>query len=817
MSGINSQRSEDAPFIYLALRFHTNFYHSYRGDTPDELGFGKDIRIVTSILNDLDRLNAEGIPVNGTWDIENYYSLEQLIPKYAPELLERLQKRVAEGRDTVSPMSYNNGIVSACTEEEFQRIAEWTIKNPENSGLADLFSSWEPVVRPQECMYTPSFLRLYPQHGIKAISLYYSSHPFNGFSNFMPLLPFEQRYNPLTLKADGVPGEMVLLPMYNNGDIADHWLSLKYWLNSMRREQLRLKSANDLLLLIDMDADDDFWFGMDIPVLPKLFPSFGGLYSMIKSIAGLPWLRFTTPGEYLNAHAPLGEISLNQDTADGSFDGLSSWAEKWTNTDVWSQIQRARILSDYASFLMDNESISPDVTATLDEGLTARLLAMSTTHFGLTSPIMNARRLETAYEWSGAALHAAENALRIAARHAECTDEMVLMPGAILDEGVGEGALVRFHSAAPLPPHTRLVDETGNTVAIPFSMEPLTSENHNGTENATETAFVCRNTAKSLKLILGDVNSSSENALDITTDENRIANRMVSVRASADTGVELFFEDKPITRKGSPAASVRYDGKLRITSHMEVNHHGFLSQEAVQFSIKGCIPLDEGQECCWSHRYILVSELPYIFLDVLMKYPETEHKNYDEKLAKRLGAAWDARWQEVMPWEFAPILSAPLTIWKHNFFGDTTHYRLNYGEFSPNRGLDSFNNHITNGWIAVNGKEGGILLAQSCLWDNSFAFCPMRLRQEIITLNPFGAYHGKQLKYPSATTGLGRMLSLNMADHLKSYAPSYNGKTSRFSLMIAPYRGETPPTKTRNDAMLFSTPPIAMETQNPLL
>ena len=34
------------PKIFLAFRFHVNFYHSYRGDTPDELGFGKDVRII---------------------------------------------------------------------------------------------------------------------------------------------------------------------------------------------------------------------------------------------------------------------------------------------------------------------------------------------------------------------------------------------------------------------------------------------------------------------------------------------------------------------------------------------------------------------------------------------------------------------------------------------------------------------------------------------------------------------------------------------------------------------------------------------------
>lgn len=31
--------------IHVAYGFHVNCYHSYRGDTNDNLGFGSDIRI----------------------------------------------------------------------------------------------------------------------------------------------------------------------------------------------------------------------------------------------------------------------------------------------------------------------------------------------------------------------------------------------------------------------------------------------------------------------------------------------------------------------------------------------------------------------------------------------------------------------------------------------------------------------------------------------------------------------------------------------------------------------------------------------------
>ena len=46
--------------VYVILGFHASFYHSWRGDTPDEAGFGTDMRIVRGILDTLDRANAAG-------------------------------------------------------------------------------------------------------------------------------------------------------------------------------------------------------------------------------------------------------------------------------------------------------------------------------------------------------------------------------------------------------------------------------------------------------------------------------------------------------------------------------------------------------------------------------------------------------------------------------------------------------------------------------------------------------------------------------------------------------------------------------------
>lgn len=44
--------------IHVAYGFHVNCYHSYRGDTNDNLGFGSDIRIIRKILDTLNSMKT---------------------------------------------------------------------------------------------------------------------------------------------------------------------------------------------------------------------------------------------------------------------------------------------------------------------------------------------------------------------------------------------------------------------------------------------------------------------------------------------------------------------------------------------------------------------------------------------------------------------------------------------------------------------------------------------------------------------------------------------------------------------------------------
>jgi hypothetical protein len=749
--------------IHLAFRYHVNYYHSYRGDSLDERGIGKDIRLITGILDDLDRLNNEDIPVQGTWDIENYYSLEKMMREHSPELISRIQNRVKKDQDEIELMSYNNGIISASTEEEFNSQISLSRSNEGQSGFDDLFDKWEPILRPQECMFTPSFLKRYSEAGIPCISMYYSAVPFNGFGSYVPPMDFIKRYNPLTLKSDGYENTMTLIPAYNHGDIADRWLSIRRWIKKIRRQQTKLENPQDVLLLIDMDADDEFWAGMDIPVLTKFVPSFDGFYRLVKSVQDLSYVNFTTPGKYIKDHKPVGEITINQDTADGSFDGYSSWAEKWENTRLWSLIQKSRDLEDYARYFA-YDKISSEMKNNMDDGFHARLLALSTTHFGMASPVMNKDRLKDGFSWAGKSVQNYEQALMTAKEQnsqAAADHGAILLPRQIMN--LETSGVIRTAEGTFSHIHTKQGERLGRVIDY--------SDRINTTENGIRPE------------------------IDFLSDRVRIK--------SGEVGWELMYPQ------------IRYDSRIKksvpdtinpVKEIISVGNRDFTSYE-----LTGKLKLQASATGQWKMRLSFNPEENHIYIDMDYTLPETKEKSYNKAKAARLNRGWDKSWMEFMPAEIKPLFTGNKDsynrIIKHNFFGDISSYEVNYGEYSKNKNVDNFNNHITNAWVGVSNNSKGLLITQHTGRDNNFAFCPMRCREQKgeqqITLNPFGTYHGRQLRYPTAVTGIGRMMALLTADQLDSYAPSFNGKLGSFSLMISPFEGSGPSDELKSKALLY--------------
>ena len=386
LSYLNSKK--DGAFmdykVHVGYGFHVNCYHSYRGDTNDNLGFGSDIRIIRKILDVLTDFNEKGIPVKGTWDSENFFSLQKILPEYAPDIIEKMKERVDKYGDEQIIMGYSNGALGAMTEEELEASIELAVTNKDKSGLSDIFSSYEKIVRPQEVMFTPSQVSVYNRLGVKALCLYYSCVPFDAFRTIVPRLPDELAFNPLTYTYKGE--SMTILPTYSNSDVCDAGC-LRAWVKDLHNKQVKGEIKNDVFIFINMDADAIFWESMNLPVIGNRLANTDGIHGLVEEIADLPYVVFDTPGGYLNSHKPLGTIDFTHDTADGNFTGYASWSEKPYNRKIWTAVERSRAM---AKVNAKSDFKSPSFED--------RVLLLSTTHFGLATPVLNIQREKKADE-----------------------------------------------------------------------------------------------------------------------------------------------------------------------------------------------------------------------------------------------------------------------------------------------------------------------------------------------------------------------------------------------------------------------------------
>ncbi|MCG8636135.1 MAG: hypothetical protein MI863_20045, partial [Desulfobacterales bacterium] len=93
----------------------------------------------------------------------------------------------------------------------------------------------------------------------------------------------------------------------------------------------------------------------------------------------------------------------------------------------------------------------------------------------------------------------------------------------------------------------------------------------------------------------------------------------------------------------------------------------------------------------------------------------------------------------------------------------------------------------------------GLALSMDQTVAANFAGAPVKVRfnrdkdEFKANINPFGSYHGKQNRRPTWGNGQGHEASLISGEQYHSAAPTYNGRTSRFALMIGFFEGEDIP------------------------
>lgn len=755
--------------IHVAYGFHVNCYHSYRGDTDDERGFGSDIRIIRKIIGALDDLNAEGIPVKGTWDSENFFSLERILPKYAPDIIEGMKRRVRENGDENIIMGYSNGALGAMQEDELTASVELAVTNPQSSGLMDIFGEYERIVRPQEVMFTPSQVSAYGRLGVKALCLYYSCVPFDAFRTLIPPLDDEKAFNPLRFEYRGE--SLTVIPTYSNADVCDAGC-LRAWVRELRSKQESGEIKRDLFIFINMDADAIFWESFDLPLIGSRLANTDGIRGLVKEVADLDYVVFDTPGGYLREHSPVGAVSFTQDTADGNFTGYASWAEKPYNRRIWTAIERAR---------------AAQKAGLGDSAFSDRIKLLSTTHFGLATPVLNVER------------EAAADALaeKLTAFACDKTGRLTL-------RNVNGGTLqcVQLSCGEKEPP---LIEADGlkACTAVPMGGGSVfymlrfekARESYELTVKKAEPKSGVDEPFSALESGGARLVFSPDGRVKSFTYNGKVIGGEGFLTSYLTYGTERFdFEPEGIE-------------SAVITGGRAVRAHGGVDLPKA---------LERGS---FSYTFFTSEAAEGIFVLTEVRYPYTAERDSISTENSDLGRYTDDKWRETAPFCLGFDNDGEVSVIKRNFEGDISSFRAaSYGEADPkNAALDSFNNQLTAGFVGVTDGSKGLALGCARCVLNSMACCPMRLEADgSVRMNPFGTFYGRQRHHHNRSGDRIPLTYTLIAPQGKSLAPAYNGSFERAVLCLLPFEGDMPRGERLDDLLAFADGAVATGTDGPL-
>ncbi|MCR4563206.1 MAG: hypothetical protein K5755_01035 [Clostridiales bacterium] len=736
--------------IHIAFGFHVNCYHSYRGDTNDEQGFGSDLRIIRKIIGTLDKLNSDGIPVKGTWDSENFFSLEQILPEYAPDIIEGMKRRVNENGDENIIMGYSNGALSAMQEDELAASVNLAVRNEQKSGLEDIFGKCEMIVRPQEVMFTPSQVHTYNKLGVKALCLYYSCVPFDAFKTLIPLLDDEKAFNPLTFEYKGEG--LTVIPTYSNADICDAGC-LRAWVKDLRKEQESGAIKNDLFIFVNMDADAIFWESLNIPVIGNRIANTDGINGLVREVADLDYVVFDTPGGYLKTHNPVGKISFTQDTADGNFTGYASWAEKPYNRKIWTSIERSRT----AGRAEKNES-----------DFMNRVKLLSTTHFGLATPVLNIQRETAANALADKLLKAS-------------TDK--------------NGKLVIHNTTGTALQCVQLSCNTKGGIKI--SADKLESQ----------TVIPMNNGSVFVMLKFSEIKDEYE--ITATKCENAHADDETFLESGkykitvSDDGIILFLNGRSV---GCINSYLTYDDRPYIFNTESIETVAVTGGKCIE--VKGGINLpNEIEAGSFSYRFFVTDTAEGIFVITDISYPYTAERDAISTENSTLGRYTDMKWQEAVPFSISFENEDEISVIKRNFEGDISSFRVDSYRKADERNssLDSFNNQLSAGLIGLTDGRRGLLVGNARNVLSSMAFCPMRLYEDgSVEMNPFGTFFGSQRHHPNRSKDRIPLTYTLIAPQGKSLAPSYNGAGETAVMCLLPFEGGMPDGDKLNELLSFA-------------
>jgi hypothetical protein len=697
-------------------------------------------------------------------------------------------------------------------------------------------------------MTTPGHFKGYRASGIEYVSLYYSATPFDGFRVFSRELTPTEAHNPVLYRNPDSGEEMLILPTYHAGDLVEH-VSLRNWAESLHERQIEGSIDRDVLIFVNFDADAEFWFGADLPPHLGWLPNTGGIRQLVDSVADLDYVSFSNVSSYLEGRAPAGTVQFRQDTADGSFHGYHSWAEKASASGSWTRIVRNRRAHRTAAevfAIAGGDEMPPALRALLARSFDIRLRALSTTHFGLAAPFLARPREQAVAEVLARLDDCTE---RIEAHAAALAEDLIetaappaLPPGQgrrvetflHLDPGAADGGdrILTFALPDGAAEGDRYViaDREGRIIPA-FVAERAPSP---GGRGAAVTLRVSRRHEMPCGLYFLFARSvgpaPAEGEPPLFAGSRTLRNRFLTVRFSPEGRITGVHRDgRPQLDAGSLMPYIIYRGQRLSPQGLSVSVAADGRDGTAAVRIHGAWDGPPGATRApgWiDYRLRLLRDVPYLFIDGEVQYPDTHRREVIHAETPMLARKIDEGWEAVAPVElrFLPRArrTAPFFIHKRNYLGEEGAYPVDYFRHSPrNLNVASINNHITAAYAGVTTGGRGMAVAMNPAVNANFAFCPFKMThlpesdEFAIRANPFGTYDGQQMTPPTRGNRLGYEAVLLSAPQLRSAGPTYNGHRDRFALMVSFFDGDVLPDGVKQDLIAFARRPLIIGTQPP--
>lgn len=852
--------------IYLVLSPHINYYHSYRGDSKGETGFGKDLSMMRGILDELDKIEDLDLAnPRICWDWGDTFWSIQLQKEYQPDILDRVIERCKKGKDEVLIGQWGNVMQSTLDTEEFLQQHEWFLENSMGIGVNQLFPGRvAPYARTQESMFTQGMIELYNKVGVEGICNYYSVYGFDVTRPFLnPRLDWNQRYGVVKFNSTLSDASCLMIPTYGFGDILDY-CSIKNWFKFIRNRQENGKIKGDALIFLNFDMDYENWLGLNLPKLLKWLPNSRGLMEFAEAVSQFEYAEFTNLLEIVPKSEIQGETTLREDVADGMWNGYYNWAQKYNNTKFWTIGQRARWLKCLSDTISSNnlaENINNKINNYLrnkDENsetyLKNKILLASTTNFGMAMPFLHSDRRKTAISYALKAFFSSEQAVKIAVKGLtkKLDSDLYILPisnrGISKRENIPLPDSILIRSVLPSNLRNSLTNNTTLEIIDTFLGKKLKSSVYTNNSDLWIEALIPKSSFKENVVSLNTIQISKQksktetsNQENISATERVLKNKFISIKFDGNGKICSFkFNDSEFACPKFLESSISFGNaknrrNYNSDSDQIIVHRNGDDGFSASVSIVSEFYIEKEHSVRAEKNLKLYSTLPYLFVDVSMQIPDIKGDTIN--IGKSDGTSYfveeeyHEKWQEIMPCEIRPnILGTEqhLIIWKRNFLGISDYFELDMKEVdSKNANIDCLVANISDGWMSLSNQEKGLLIGYNSLKAANFAFSPLRIRDkgfgdlktkgQQVRVNPFGTYYGKLLHYWTAGNGHSQKIVTKLIGTNESTAPTFSGKTISFELIISPYLGDFPPQSVKNFADHFSFEPLVLFKQDDIV